>query len=138
MERREFVTAVGAVMVPWRSGGQGVRRTITTARPPVPQDPALPPEVFARRLERLRTELTTRKLDLFVVEPGTNFEYFTGYNPGRSERLILLLVPAADAPAIVCPAFDVERLKRHSGVADVRGWRSRRTRGSWYGRRDTP
>jgi Xaa-Pro dipeptidase len=82
----------------------------------------LGPEVFARRLERLQGELKTRKLDLFLTEPGTNFQYFTGYNPGRSERLILLAVPAAGAPALVCPSFEVERIKRNSAVSDVRGW----------------
>jgi Xaa-Pro dipeptidase len=87
-----------------------------------PQAPTLGPEVFAQRLDRLRAELTTRKLDLLVAAPATNFEYFTGTNPGRSERLILLLVPTKGAPTIVCPSFEVERVKRRSAVGDVRGW----------------
>jgi Xaa-Pro dipeptidase len=78
--------------------------------------------VFARRIERLQEELKTRKYDLLIVEPSTNFQYFTGYNPGRSERLILLMLPANGAPVLICPSFEVERIKRNSSISDVRGW----------------
>ncbi len=86
------------------------------------QNPTLGPATFARRIERAQQELRTRKLDLLVVEPSTNFQYFTGYNPGRSERLILLMVPASGAPVIVCPSFEVERIKRNTVISDARGW----------------
>ena len=112
MERREFVAAMSGALVLGRSGRS----------PVIMQAPSLGPDVFARRIDRLQQELKTQKLDLFVAEPSTNFQYFAGYNPGRSERLILLLVPVSGAPAIICPSFEVERLKRNSAVADVRGW----------------
>ena len=86
------------------------------------QTPTLGPAVFAQRIERLQAELKTRKLELYVAEPGTNFQYLTGYNPGRSERLILLMIPVSGTPAVVCPSFEVERLKRNSAITDVRGW----------------
>jgi Xaa-Pro dipeptidase len=114
MERREFLTVTGATLVAsavGRTGGRAIR-----------QAPSLGPEVFARRLDRLQQELKTQKLDLLVAEPSTNFQYFAGYNPGRSERLILLMVPAAGAPVVICPSFEVERLKRNGAIADVRGW----------------
>ena len=117
MERREFLSVTGAALAFGRTGGRPVGRTAGVA-----QAPSLGPEVFARRIERLREELKTRKLDLLVAEPSTNFQYFTGYNPGRSERLILLMVPAARTPALVCPSFEVERIKRNSTITDVRGW----------------
>jgi Xaa-Pro aminopeptidase len=119
MERREFVAAAGSALVLGRTGGQAVRRSEGRA---ARQAPVLGPEVFARRQSRLQQELVTRKLDLFMAEPSTNFQYFTGYNPGRSERLIALFVPAKGAPVVVCPSFEVERLKRNTTVADVRGW----------------
>jgi Xaa-Pro dipeptidase len=120
MERREFVTAVGGAVLlgraVGRSGGHSIDSSIR------PQEPGLGPEVFARRLDRLRAELYRRKLDLFVAAPSTNFTYLTGSSPGRSERLILLLVPTRGDPAIVAPAFEVERVKRTSVVSDVRPW----------------
>jgi len=90
--------------------------------PSAHQSPTLGPATFARRIERAQEELKTRKLDLLVVEPSTNFQYFTGYNPGRSERLILLMVPASGPPVIVCPSFEVERIKRNTVISDARGW----------------
>ena len=86
------------------------------------QTPTLGPPVFAQRITRAQDELKSRKLDLLVVEPSTNFQYFTSYNPGRSERLILLMIPANAAPVIVCPSFEVERIKRNTTVSDARGW----------------
>ena len=116
MERREFLTVAGGVVIGATvrpTGGRAVGRSQTSR---------LGPETFARRIERLQAELKTRKLDLFVAEPSTNFQYFTGYNPGRSERLILLMVPLTGAPALICPSFEVERIKRNSAISDVRGW----------------
>src|SRR6266542_3693978 len=116
MERREFLAVTGGVVIGATvrtTGGRAVGRS---------QAPTLGPAVFAQRIERLQAELKTRKLDLYVAEPSTNFQYLTGYNPGRSERLILLMIPATGAPAVICPSFEVERLKRNSIMGDVRGW----------------
>src|SRR6266576_6141313 len=131
MQRRDFVTAAGGMLMLGRTGGLADRRSANatarpTARPPdrlsAFQEPSLGPEVFQRRLERARGELKARGLDLFIATPGTNYEYLTGYNPGRSERLIALLLPVAGAPAIVCPSFEVERIKRHSVITELHGW----------------
>lgn len=127
MERREFLaTSAGLVATPLVRAAWDVPRGNDEVDAPHAtrhtQDRALGPEVFTRRVARLQEELKTRKLDLLVAEPGTNFQYFAGYNPGRSERLILLMIPAVGAPALVCPSFEVERLKRNSVVSDVRGW----------------
>jgi len=107
-------------------GALGMRRDDAAASTPHAahrtQSPALGPEVFARRLEKLQAEMKTRKFDLYVAEPSTNFQYLTGYNPGRSERLILLMVPQIGAPRIVCPSFEVERIKRNTNIGDARGW----------------
>jgi Xaa-Pro dipeptidase len=78
--------------------------------------------VFARRRERAQAELRTRRLDVLIATPGTNYEYLTGDNPGRSERLIACLLPVTGAPVVVCPAFEVERVTRHGTITDVRGW----------------
>src|SRR6266566_2375202 len=125
MQRRDFMAA-GAAAIADR------RLRIADSSPPDPQstirnpqsaqEPSLSPEVFARRLDRARGELKARGLDLLIATPSTNFEYLTGYNPGRSERLIALLLPVVGAPAIVCPSFEVERIKRHSVVTELHGW----------------
>ncbi len=123
MQRREFVTIAGGTLALGRTDGPADGRSARPSeRPTALQNPALSPEVFARRLERARGELQARGLDLLIATPGTNYEYFTGYNPGRSERLIALLLPVAGAPAIICPSFEVERIKRHSVITELHGW----------------
>src|SRR5437660_525509 len=130
MERREFFTVAGAVAVGYamRNSEVGTRNSGVESVPnsafrvPPFQGPNLGPGVFTHRIELLQEELKTRKLDLPVVEPSTNFQYFASYKPGRSERLTLLMLPASGAPAIVCPSFEVERIKRNSTISDARGW----------------
>ena len=125
MKRREFLAAGAATIADWRL-------RIADSPPPNPQsaihnpqsaqEPTLAPEVFSRRIERAQAELKNRKLDFLIATPGTNYEYFTGYNPGRSERLIAVVVPATGKTVVVCPAFEVERIKQHGAIADARGW----------------
>src|SRR5436309_6996548 len=133
MRRREFVTVAGAIAGQYqtRNAERGTRngmlgrlfRVPTSDFRVIPgQEPSLSPAVFSRRLERARIELKARGLDLLIATPGTNYEYLTGYNPGRSERLIALLLPVTGAPAVVCPTFEVERIKRHSAITELHGW----------------
>ena len=127
MERREFVAATAAILTAnvRRNDGTSIggRPTVPSFRPSVAvQEPSLPPEVFQRRLERAQTELKARHWDFLVATPGTNYEYLTGYNPGRSERLIALVLPVSGSAAVVCPSFEVERIKRHSVITDLHGW----------------
>jgi Xaa-Pro dipeptidase len=133
MKRREFVVAsAAAALTP------ALARAATTPpgpghRPasgtrfdsgPVPQQapPTLTPAVFAERRARAQDELARRGLDLLVATPGTNFQYLVGGNPGRSERLIALLLPRTGEGVVLAPGFEVERVRRASTVPDVRGW----------------
>src|SRR5213083_2505050 len=125
MQRRDFVAAGAAVIADCRlrtADSSPPTPQSTIRNPQSAQEPSLSPEVFARRLDRARGELKARGLDLLIATPSTNYEYLTGYNPGRSERLIALLLPVVGAPAIVCPSFEVERIKRHSIVTELHGW----------------
>jgi len=123
MERREFLAAAGAWALTAHATHAGVATTAAHGQRPIAgQQPQLGPDVFARRIQRLRRELESHEADLLVAEPGTNFAYFAGYNPGRSERLILLMIPLTGEPVIVCPSFEVERVRRNSVITDVRGW----------------
>ncbi len=123
MERREFLAAAGAWALAARATHPGPSTATAHRRPAAGgQQPGLGPDSFARRIQRLRRELESHEADLLVAEPGTNFAYFAGYNPGRSERLILLMIPLVGEPVIVCPSFEVERVRRHSVITDVRGW----------------
>lgn len=127
MERREFVTVAGAVLTAMvgRKDGRTEGYPVPSFRPSVtgpPQEPSLSPATFAHRIERAQAELKTSKWDILIATSGSNYQYFTGDNPGASERLIALIVPAVGDPAIVCPTFEVDRIKAHASIADVQGW----------------
>lgn len=66
--------------------------------------------------------MARRNLDLLLATPSVNFQYLVGYNPGRSERLIALLLPRTGDAVIVAPSFEVERVRRGGTIQDVRGW----------------
>jgi Xaa-Pro dipeptidase len=118
MKRREFVAAsAAAALTPALARGRA-----RPSSPPQQAALALTPAVYAERRARAQGELERRGLALLVATPGTNFQYLTGGNPGRSERLIALLLPRSGDPVIVAPGFEVERVRRTTTIADVRGW----------------
>ncbi|HEX5671326.1 MAG TPA: hypothetical protein VFY46_01235 [Acidimicrobiia bacterium] len=65
--------------------------------------PAIPPQLYEARLERLRTRAVERGYDHLVVyadrEHSANLAYLTGFDP-RFEEAILMMGPAGD-PALV-------------------------------------
>src|SRR5438477_1212668 len=117
MERREFLMAAGAVAAEYqmRNAERGTRNRMPEHLFRVPtsdfrvipsQEPSLPPEVFARRLERARSGLKGRGLDLPIPPPAPNYKNLPGSIPGRSDRRIPLLLPSAGPPPTVCPPFE--------------------------------
>ena len=90
MERREFVTVAGTVLVSgrvrrWADVGAWHAMPLPPAH--ASQEPSLSPAVFAHRIERAQAELKTRKWDFLIATPSANYRYFTADNPGTSERL---------------------------------------------------
>src|SRR5262245_8405832 len=125
MERRDFVAALGAA-VAMRKAERGTRNGRATSVPTsafrLLQDPSLSPAAISRRIARAQAELKTQKWDCLIATPGANYRYFTGANPGRSERLIALILPVDGEPAIIRPAFEVGRIKAGTPIPDVTGW----------------
>src|SRR5207249_9919502 len=107
MERREFLTVGGATIADFglriadwphaTSGPTNPQSAIANSQST--REPSRSPEVFTRRLARAQAELQRRKLDFLIATPSTNYEYLTGYNPGRSERLIAIVLPASGVVA---------------------------------------
>lgn len=131
MKRREFLVMAGAGLLNAERGTRSAERRAgipvprSHVRVPRSQEPSLSPAVFARRIERAQAELKTRTWDFLIATPGTTYRYFSGDQSGRSERLIALIISAVGDPAIVCPSFEVDRIKQHTGIGDIRGWEER-------------
>lgn len=75
---------------------------------------------FDQRIARARELMRAAKIDLLLALPGNNMTYLAKMHPGRSERLIALLIPLAHDPVVISPAFEAERLQRaNSGIKIV-------------------
>ena len=75
----------------------------------------LPPPISdAERLERLSKAqrlLNENEMAGLIIDAGTSMEYFTGIQWYPSERSLLILIPAKGKPAVICPAFEEDRLR---------------------------
>jgi len=80
------------------------------------------PADYAARRDRLQTLLVERHLAGLFCEPGVNSAYFTGYQTGRSERVIALFIPAKGEPLVISPAFEEERVRNESGFQKIYVW----------------
>lgn len=120
MKRRTFLTssaslAAATMFSSSRAGGKShfVAELIPSE---------IPKSLFKSRLERASRLMESEKLDGLIATPGTNFTYFVGYNPGRSERLIAFVMSRDGRAMIVAPSFEKERIIRRSVVSDIDVW----------------
>lgn len=74
-----------------------------------------------KRVEKLRELMSENRIDTFLVPPGPNFFYFTGFSTESHERLTLMFI-TMDGEYILAPKLMEEQLHLHSWVDDVRPW----------------
>ncbi len=82
--------------------------------PPV-QRPAITPDSYRRRLDRLSQVVRERGFAASLVGVGADLEYLTGYRALPLERLTMLVVLPAGTPFLVVP-----RLERSAAEAGTR------------------
>lgn len=90
------------------------------AAPPLP--PALPRETYRERQERALAAAKASGLDALVAAPSTSMAYLCGADPGRSERLMALVLRPRAPSAFVTPAFEEERVRRDAVVERTAVW----------------
>ena len=79
------------------------------------------------RIEKAKKLMAESKIDAIVLAGGTSTLYFANARIGGSERLWAIVIPAKQAPFLVCPAFEEDRAKEILGAspvqnADIRTW----------------
>jgi Xaa-Pro dipeptidase len=84
--------------------------------------PSLGAEDYAGRRTKLQRLLGERNIGGMVFEPGVDSFYFTGFQTGRSERLIALFIPARGEPLMVSPAFEESRMRAEAGIEKTYSW----------------
>ena len=79
-------------------------------------------DVYRRRLDAVRQSLSTLPADGLLATPSSNLYYLTGIDFSRSERLTALFLFRDHSPAVLCPAFEADRLRGMSAVEEVHTW----------------
>ena len=74
------------------------------------------------RIEKLRNLMEENDVDAFLIPPGPNFFYFTGFQTESAERLAILIV-TGETVSILSPLLMKEQIEGHSMVDEVRGWK---------------
>ncbi len=122
MKRRTFLTTTAGATAFGSIALTGSFPTFVIPEAPELLIPEIPKSTLVQRIERAQKLMAQMDFDLLIATPGTKFTYFVGYNPGRSERLIALLIPREGKPAMVSPAFERERIVRRSVITEIGTW----------------
>ena len=75
---------------------------------------------YLSRLSRLQTAMVELGVDVALLSVGSDLPYFTGYEAMPSERLTVLVVPAAGEPVMFVPRLEAPRV--NPGPFVVRSW----------------
>jgi Xaa-Pro dipeptidase len=92
------------------------------AAPAPPLPAALPRGTFRERQDRALAAAKAAGLDALVAIPSTSLAWLCGADPGRSERLIALVLRPGVPSAVVTPAFEEPRVRRDAVVERTAVW----------------
>jgi len=77
----------------------------------------------SRRIEQCKEFMTQFGFDLMVLAPGPNMYYFSGFTDVPMERMLLLLIPAREAPFFISPELYENQIRKDSYIKDVEIWK---------------
>ncbi len=128
MLRRDFLrTASLAAAAPWlppfafsKNSDALPKYSEMTTR--LQSAPTITAEDYAARVARLQALMSESQVAGLFCEPSTNSFYFTGYQTGRSERLIALFITAQGESIMISPAFEESRLRHEAGFEKIYTW----------------
>jgi Xaa-Pro dipeptidase len=104
-------------------GGSDAATELAALRPWADPAQAICADERRRRIERARELTRNAGADVLLVAAGASLNYFLGINWRPSERLVALMVTAADVPVLVAPRFEEGALAAVTAIdVDVRFW----------------
>ncbi len=80
-------------------------------------------DVHAARIAAMQARMRMKRLTAWILVPGPNMLYFTGWRAHTSERLLMAVYPVEGDPFLVTPAFEAERAREATGIARAFTWR---------------
>ena len=78
--------------------------------------------IYANRRTRLKSHMRKSQIESLIVPLGVNFRYLFGLMEEPSERLLVGIIEAENSPKILVPSFEVDRVKKLTGLTDCVGW----------------
>lgn len=78
--------------------------------------------IYANRLAKLKSLMRKFQIESLIVSLGINFRYIFGLMEEPSERLLVGIIEAENSPRMLVPSFEVDRIKKLTGIDDCRGW----------------
>ncbi|UCG01671.1 MAG: aminopeptidase P family protein [Candidatus Heimdallarchaeota archaeon] len=78
--------------------------------------------IFANKLAKLKSHMRKFQIESLIISPGINFRYTFGFMEEPSERLLIGIIEVEGSPKMLVPNFEVDRIKRLTGIKDCRGW----------------
>ncbi|MFX1282629.1 MAG: M24 family metallopeptidase [Promethearchaeota archaeon] len=78
--------------------------------------------IYANRLMKLKSSMKAAQIESLIIFPGVNFRYIFGLMEEPSERLFVGIIETENSPKMLVPSFEVDRVKRLTGITDCIGW----------------
>ncbi|MFW9903688.1 MAG: M24 family metallopeptidase [Candidatus Thorarchaeota archaeon] len=79
-------------------------------------------DFYANKLARIKSHMKKFQIDNLIVSLGINFRYTFGLMEEPSERLLIGIIEVERSPKMLVPSFEVNRIKKLTGVKECRGW----------------
>ncbi len=77
---------------------------------------------YAARLDRARTEMAARGVDVLLASVGSELPYLTGYTAMPLERLTMAVIPREGEAVLVVPELEAPRVEPVPGVFSIEPW----------------
>jgi Xaa-Pro dipeptidase len=78
--------------------------------------------IMANKVSRLQEKLRKLNVDCVIVPLGVNFRWLFNSLEESSERLLVGIIDSENPPQLLVPSFEVERMKKMTGLASCIGW----------------
>ena len=78
--------------------------------------------IIKNNVSRLQVMLRESNVDCVIVPLGINFRWLFNSLEDPSERLLVGIIDSENPPQLLVPTFEVERIKKMTGVRECIGW----------------
>jgi Xaa-Pro aminopeptidase len=78
--------------------------------------------VYRNRIGKAQEALNAQRVDALLIGPSADLIYLTGFDAHHSERMNLLILPAAGEPSLVVPKLESSLVGDAKELVSIHGW----------------